>query len=80
MEEKKHLDLMLKFEQEQKEVEAKKAEEEYVKKLNYRKDLLDQMDSSIGKREEAFEKFLKDKLWLDELIRLIHEEDMRCEF
>ncbi|XP_075224239.1 meiosis-specific nuclear structural protein 1-like isoform X2 [Lycorma delicatula] len=79
MEEDKAAELTRKIIQKNQEDLAREAGEEYVKKLQYRKDLQEQMCDKVCKREKSFEQFLRDKCLLDEVTRIIHEEDMREE-
>lgn len=80
IEEEKVLQLMLEEEKKCKEEQTRQEQEEYMRKLNYRKDLQEQMQNTLAKREDAFQQFLKDKMMLDDIVRLIHEEDMRYRF
>uniref|UniRef100_A0A1B6CBQ1 Meiosis-specific nuclear structural protein 1 n=1 Tax=Clastoptera arizonana TaxID=38151 RepID=A0A1B6CBQ1_9HEMI len=49
------------------------------KKLEYRHQLQEQIIDAYKKQQEAYQEFLKEKALLDDVVRLIHEEDQREE-
>lgn len=67
------------------EAERKRAEEKkqqdlnsvMAKKLEYRQDLQEQIIDAYKKQQEAYQEFLKEKAMLDDIVRVIHEEDQR---
>lgn len=57
--------------------ELKKCEAANKQKVEYRKDLQDQMIASEKQRQAAFLEYLKDKQMIDEACQRIYEEDQR---
>lgn len=55
---------------------VQKSQKDYEKKLQYRKELRDQIIQAY-KREEKYQEFLKEKTLIDQIVRAIHEEDQR---
>lgn len=62
-----------------KETQLKQAEEEMMKKLQYKQQLQDQMVLNYKEKQHQYEEFLRDKKALDSIIQRIHDEDrMYC--
>ncbi|GLV45297.1 hypothetical protein CBL_05397 [Carabus blaptoides fortunei] len=59
------------------EAERIEAEEEFKRKVEYKKELQDQMILQYQQKQYMYEEFLKEKKLLDDIIQRIHDEDAR---
>lgn len=59
------------------EAERIEAEEEFKRKVEYKKELQDQMILQHQQKQYMYEEFLKEKKLLDDIIQRIHDEDAR---
>ncbi|WAR11219.1 MNS1-like protein [Mya arenaria] len=59
------------------EAERQREMEKYKESIRYQQELERQLEEQEGKKQQAYEEFLKEKLMIDEIVRKIYEEDQR---
>lgn len=59
------------------EAEAKEKQEEFERKIQYRRELQDQMIMNEQMKQNKYEEFLRDKKYMDQVQQRICDEDER---